>query len=121
MVMPTLIYVCDDGWGNALVLLEPVPPYFVDSLLNAIPEARVVPVNLFDQRTRPLMTIGAHLVEVHGDPEMPGYVGPAGDVDRWNEFGDRWGSEWTARQYRDYRKQRAKAAAPLGDEPPPTH
>ncbi|GEM_PF-2871770 len=105
------IHVVDDGWGNALVLAEPVPPLFVESLLMAIPDVRVVPVMFADQPTRPLMTIGAHIVQIHGDPQLPGYVGPSADADRWDAYGDKWGSEWSARQYYDYRKRKRQASA----------
>jgi hypothetical protein len=115
----TRIFVCDDGWGNCLVLREPVPELFVEALLNGIPGARVVPVDFGDSPTRLLMTLGRRGVEVHTDPVLPGYVGPAPDGNRWDSYGEDWGSEWSVSRYYAYRKQKAKRAAAAAAAPQP--
>lgn len=105
----TLVSVCDDGWGNALILREPVPDLFVEALLDGIPKARVVPVNFGESPTRKLLTIGKNGVHVHTDPVIPVATAPNGN--RWDSYGEHWGAEWSASSYYDYRKRKAKTAA----------
>ena len=104
----TELFVRHDRWGNCLVLREPVPERFVGALLAGLPNARVVPVDFGDSLPRRVLTIGKRGVEVH--PES-GSARPAQDANRWDTFGERWGSEWSASRYYEYRRATPAPAA----------
>lgn len=114
---PADLYVRDDGWGNALILREPVPEQFVLALLAAMPQAELVPVDYGLCPARPLMTIGRHGVTMHTDPIVPGFAEPHRDSDRWHDFAERWDVDSAMPRFYQYRRQRKAKQAAL---PPPT-
>jgi hypothetical protein len=98
----TELFVCDDGWGNCLILKQPVLEPFVEALATALPGARVIPIDFAALPTRRLMTIGRRGVELHPAEVRRARVEAA--PNQWEIYGERWGSEWSAARYFAYRE-----------------
>ena len=69
----------------------------------------MVPVDFGDSRARLVLTLGRRGVEVHPSSAD---VRPAQGSNRWDTFGERWGSEWSASRYYEYRRATPAPPAP---------